>query len=82
MTVRTIRGRPIYPCAICAWVLNALVLVRAFDWGSIVGVTAEANLRSHAIGVACFMVFGEPVVRAIKVQASALFSMREEKKRV
>jgi len=62
VTVGTICSRPIYPCAICAWVLNALVHVRAFNWGSIVGVAAEANLRDHAVRITDLVVFRKAVV--------------------
>lgn len=62
VTVDTVRSRPIYPCAICARVLNALMHVRALDGSSIVSVAAEADFRDHSVCVSDLVVFGKAVV--------------------
>ena len=51
MAVSTVGSSPIYPCPIRAWIINALVLVRALDWCAIVAVCARADLAAHAVGV-------------------------------
>ena len=61
-----IRSSPIYPCAVCARVVNALVWVGALDRGAVVRVATEADFGGHAVGVADFGVFGEAVVGAVE----------------
>ena len=51
MTVGTVCSSPIHPCTICAGVADALILVRALDWRSVVFVEAGADFAVHTVGV-------------------------------
>ena len=67
MSVGTVSCTTIYPCSVGTRITDALILVGAFDWCSVVTVAAEADFRCHAVGVPYLVVFAETIMGSIEV---------------
>lgn len=67
MSIGTVSCTTIDPYSVGSRLIDAFILVGAFDRRSIVTVAAEAYFRCHAVGVAYLVIFAETVVSSIEV---------------